>query len=246
MSLYLLFVFGLAVGHAVVEGCTVNGYAGACISTTTCKRQGGHSTPGHSPGPNSIQCCTYGSCSVSGQTGKCIDTKACSGTSTAGHCPGPNNIQCCTKSVTNSGTGGKIVQWARTLKGKYPYSWAAGHRAAPGPSTGCCVRCGYSGPRPCRASTTVGFDCSGFTRWAVWKATGSDILGSGNTVSQERRLGSGRRVYGSFKPGDLIFYGTPSHHTAIYAGKTLIEAAHTGTLVREARYHPGSRYYRIH
>jgi hypothetical protein len=42
----------------------------------------------------------YGSCSVNGSSGSCIDTGSCSssgGTSTAGKCPGPSNIQCCTQ-----------------------------------------------------------------------------------------------------------------------------------------------------
>jgi len=42
----------------------------------------------------------YGSCSVNGSSGSCIDTGSCSssgGTSTSGKCPGPSNIQCCTQ-----------------------------------------------------------------------------------------------------------------------------------------------------
>jgi hypothetical protein len=51
----------------------------------------------------------YGSCSVGGESGSCIDTSACGGSggvSTPGYCPGPNNVQCCTRQVTSGGGSG--------------------------------------------------------------------------------------------------------------------------------------------
>jgi hypothetical protein len=41
-----------------------------------------------------------------------------------------------------------------------------GHGGTPGPSAGTCAKdSGYSGPKPCQASSTVGVDCSGLARW---------------------------------------------------------------------------------
>ncbi len=41
----------------------------------------------------------YGSCSVDGDPGECIDTSVCASmsgySSTPGYCPGPDNIECC-------------------------------------------------------------------------------------------------------------------------------------------------------
>ena len=77
--------------------CRINsGQSGVCISTSSCSGSGGSSQAGHCPGPIDIQCCTYGTCSVSGVSGTCQETSTCSGTKTPGHCPGPSNIQCCT------------------------------------------------------------------------------------------------------------------------------------------------------
>lgn len=45
---------------------------------------------------------------------------------------------------------------------------------------------GYTGSiQPCPAETTVGYDCSGLTRWAYFKAFGSDV-NDGATSSQVR------------------------------------------------------------
>jgi cell wall-associated NlpC family hydrolase len=57
--------------------------------------------------------------------------------------------------------------------GPVPYSWGGGHGGTPGPSAGTCAEdSGYSGPKPCRASSTVGLDCSGFARWVYSLAYG--------------------------------------------------------------------------
>ncbi|CAF0734460.1 unnamed protein product [Didymodactylos carnosus] len=44
------------------------------------------------------------SCTVSGQSGVCKDTKTCGGTTHAGYCPGASNIQCCIEG-SSSGNG---------------------------------------------------------------------------------------------------------------------------------------------
>ncbi|CZR55764.1 uncharacterized protein PAC_05652 [Phialocephala subalpina] len=95
LSIYLLTL--LSATSALADTCTVNsGQKGECISTSTCSSQCGKSEAGHCPGATNIQCCTYGTCTVSGASGKCQPTSTCSGTSTPGHCLGPSNIQCCT------------------------------------------------------------------------------------------------------------------------------------------------------
>ncbi|GAQ84155.1 hypothetical protein KFL_001780100 [Klebsormidium nitens] len=245
---------GLCPGAANIQcctpkSCTANGQTGTCKDISTCS---GTKTAGLCPGPYNIQCCTsgYGTCSVNGQAGTCKDTAQCTGTHTPGYCPGPSNIQCCTASTPSSGGGSSIVTWGRTQVGKVPYSWGGGHGGSPGPTHGCCSTgptCGYHGPQPCPASSTTGFDCSGFTRWAVWKARGSDVLGSGGTSGQEARLGGKQVTRAQLQPGDLIFYGPvgSTYHTAIYVGSTQLEAPETGQMVSEKAFRAGDRYYRV-
>jgi hypothetical protein len=150
----------------------------------------------------------------------------------------------CPVTAPPSTPGSKIVQVATDIKngkaepgwggGSVPYSWGGGHGTNAGPSKGTCV--GYSGPNPgpnCIAKSTVGVDCSGFSRWVYRIAYGADVLGSVNTNGQIARL---KKVTGSPAPGDLAFYGTgPSntHHVGVYiGGGQMIDALKTGTYVR--------------
>jgi hypothetical protein len=98
-----------------------------------------------------------------------------------------NNPNCTQPQPT---TGSKIVQYATDIqngkaepgwnRGSVPYSWGGGHGTRSGPSYGTCA--GYTGLiRPCPASSTVGVDCSGFTRWVYSLAYGVDVLSGGNT-----------------------------------------------------------------
>lgn len=74
------------------------------------------------------------------------------------------------------------------------------------------------------------FDCSGLTQWA-WKAGGRSLPHS--SVAQ---YGATTRVpVSEVQVGDLLFYGSPIHHVAIYAGDgQMVEASETGTPVRMA------------
>lgn len=142
----------------------------------------------------------------------------------------------------SSGVLAKIVSIARAIEnghaepgwkgGRLPYSWGGGHGSKPGPSLGTCS--GYTGSiHPCPANHTVGVDCSGFSRWVYDLAYGSDVLGSGNTDSQLRRMH--RVSASSAQPGDLVFFGTLSntHHVGIYIGNGLmINAYATGTYIQ--------------
>jgi cell wall-associated NlpC family hydrolase len=72
------------------------------------------------------------------------------------------------------------------------------------------------------------FDCSGLTMRA-WGAAGVSL--SHSSVSQQHQ---GKRVsLSALQPGDLIFWGNPSYHVAIYiGGGRIIAAPHTGTVVQ--------------
>lgn len=70
------------------------------------------------------------------------------------------------------------------------------------------------------------FDCSGLTMRA-WGAAGVGL-----PHSSQAQFGSGTHV-SSPAPGDLVFYGSPIHHVAMYVGNGLmISAPHTGDVVK--------------
>ncbi len=74
-----------------------------------------------------------------------------------------------------------------------------------------------------------GFDCSGFTAW-VWRKGGVTL-----PHSSRSQYGVTRRISRSqLQPGDLVFYGSPIHHVALYVGNgTIVHAPHSGSTVRE-------------
>lgn len=134
----------------------------------------------------------------------------------------------------------KQIQAAKAVSpwkgGKVHYSWGGGHGSKYGPTKGTCS--GYTGPKPCRANVTVGVDCSGFTRWVYARAWGKDVLGSGNTDSQLAKMHKVSKA--KAVPGDLVFFGTlhNTHHVGVYVGGgKMINAAHTGTVVRTDSLH---------
>lgn len=74
------------------------------------------------------------------------------------------------------------------------------------------------------------FDCSGLTSWA-WRAGGKSLPHS----SQSQYSATSRVALADIQPGDLLFYGNPIHHVAIYVGDgQMIEAPETGKNVRYA------------
>jgi peptidoglycan DL-endopeptidase CwlO len=74
------------------------------------------------------------------------------------------------------------------------------------------------------------FDCSGLTMWA-WAQAGVSL-----PHSSSMQYSSGTRVSASsLQPGDLVFYGSPIHHVALYVGGgQVIHAPQTGDVVRYA------------
>ncbi|MFI5934372.1 NlpC/P60 family protein [Actinoplanes sp. NPDC051494] len=104
------------------------------------------------------------------------------------------------------------------------YSQEAGNRAAQ-------KACDLIGkPYIFGSAGPTGYDCSGLTQVA-WRTVGVSL--SHYTGSQ---IGAGRSVSRSnLKVGDLIFYGSPVHHVAIYVGDgKIVHAPHTGDYVRMA------------
>lgn len=74
------------------------------------------------------------------------------------------------------------------------------------------------------------FDCSGLTGWA-WRAGGKKLSHSSRAQFSE----TSRVSFENIKPGDLLFYGDPIHHVALYIGDgQMIEAPQTGKNVRYA------------
>jgi cell wall-associated NlpC family hydrolase len=74
------------------------------------------------------------------------------------------------------------------------------------------------------------FDCSGLTSYA-WRAGGVSLPhSSGAQYSSTTHVS-----LSDIEPGDILFFGRPIHHVGIYAGGgQMIEAPHSGTLVRYA------------
>lgn len=75
-----------------------------------------------------------------------------------------------------------------------------------------------------------GYDCSGLTL-ASWKRGGKRLPHSSRLQAKKtKRI----RHYRNIRKGDLLFYGKPVHHVAIYVGKgKMIEAPRRGLKVRK-------------
>jgi cell wall-associated NlpC family hydrolase len=72
------------------------------------------------------------------------------------------------------------------------------------------------------------FDCSGLVMWA-WAQAGRSLPHSSAAMWSSTRHVS----LGALQPGDLIFYGHPVHHVALYiGGGTIVHAPNAGSYVR--------------
>ena len=108
--------------------------------------------------------------------------------------------------------GDKIAEAAAKLASqRYHYVWGGGHRASPGASTG-----SPNSNTVVDDVHTKGYDCSGFARQAVFLATGKDLM-AGTAATQFTKCKPISKA--DLKPGDLLFFGSPIHHVAVYAGK---------------------------
>ena len=78
------------------------------------------------------------------------------------------------------------------------------------------------------ASPSGGFDCSGLVQWA-WGKAGRNLSHAADWQRDESEPISASEL----EPGDLIFYGEPPSHVAIYAGAgQIINAPYTGQYVQ--------------
>ncbi|KAF9981635.1 hypothetical protein BGZ65_003738, partial [Modicella reniformis] len=151
----------------------------------------------------------------------------------------------------SSGAKKAIIAAARRQLG-VPYVWGGGHRGAPGPSLGTCD--GYTGSiKPCPADKTVGLDCSGLVRDAIYHGIGVDLGYGGNTDSQLQDTHTHIIEYEDRQPGDIEFFGTLENtfHVILYIGKNskgqdmMIEAQKTGTNVHEVPLRTGGIWARV-
>lgn len=72
------------------------------------------------------------------------------------------------------------------------------------------------------------YDCSGLTMWA-WAHAGVSLPHN----SQMQYDATPRVAQGDWQPGDLLFYGSPIHHVAMYiGGGRMVEAPYSGSQVR--------------
>ena len=88
----------------------------------------------------------------------------------------------------------------------------------------------YDGVRYVWGGTTPnGFDCSGLTQY-VYKKAGNITLPRVAAAQQQAGVAVSAA---DAAPGDLVFYGAPAHHVAIYLGGGMIRhAPRTGDVVR--------------
>lgn len=86
---------------------------------------------------------------------------------------------------------------------------------------------GYIGvPYVWGGTSPAGFDCSGFVQYVYAK---HGVYLPRTTIYQEN---VGTKVT-DLQPGDLLFYGSPSHHVTMYiGGGKMIEAPHSGDYVK--------------
>lgn len=72
------------------------------------------------------------------------------------------------------------------------------------------------------------YDCSGLMMWAWARAGVSLPHNSGMQYAATERVGRSE-----WRPGDLLFFGNPIHHVAMYVGGgRMVEAPYTGSQVR--------------
>ena len=126
-----------------------------------------------------------------------------------------------------SGAAGSVIAAGMSVVGT-PYSWGGG--SAAGPSAGIDQGAG-----------TVGFDCSGLTSW-VFATVGVQLP---RTAAEQEAVS---RPTASPRPGDLVFFGAAgaAYHVAVYlGGGQMLDAPHTGAMVRVEPVWDGARYGQV-
>lgn len=122
-----------------------------------------------------------------------------------------------------NGSGASIVTFLKGHLG-IPYVWGGGTLTGP------------SGTDP-TSGQGPGFDCSSFSRYGVYQASGGKLTLPRTAADQQSFLSAHEFAYAgttNLQPGDLLFYGSPAHHVAIYAGGgQLLQEAHPGVFSEE-------------
>lgn len=104
----------------------------------------------------------------------------------------------------DASSGMEIVNYARQFKG-VPYVWGG--------------------------TSPSGFDCSGFTSYVYRNAAGISLP---RQSKAQANVGTYIGSKGSLQPGDLVFFGSPTHHVGIYTGNgNYIHSPQTGDVVKE-------------
>lgn len=117
---------------------------------------------------------------------------------------GPGSSSAATGGQAATGAAGAVIAFAKSQEGD-AYLWGA------------------TGPNR--------WDCSGLTVKAM--AAGGVKLPR-TAALQQIAPGGTNVALANAQPGDLIFYGAPAHHVAIYlGGSRIVHAPYTGTVVRE-------------
>ena len=126
-----------------------------------------------------------------------------------------------------SGAAGSVIAAGMSVVGT-PYSWGGGSAAGPSPGIE-------------QGAGTVGFDCSGLTSW-VFATVGVALP---RTAAGQEAVS---RPTSSPRPGDLVFFGAPgaAYHVAVYlGGGQILDAPHTGAVVRVEAVWDGARYGQV-
>jgi len=85
------------------------------------------------------------------------------------------------------------------------------------------------------------FDCSGLISYC-FAAVGISLP---HNAAEQQRSSKVQKV-ASPQPGDLVFYGNPAHHVALYIGNgQQIAAPHTGDVVKVQKVSSGATYGRV-
>lgn len=125
-------------------------------------------------------------------------------------CPGTTTP---TQPTNPSAAAKATIAAAKSMTGRYPYSWGGGNYT--GPTRGIC--CSPSGIDD---RNTVGFDCSGLMEYAFFEGAGLRV----SSTSRSQYADGPRVPISQLRPGDMVFWSDSSkaasaiHHVALYVG----------------------------
>jgi cell wall-associated NlpC family hydrolase len=144
----------------------------------------------------------------------------------------------CSGDIASSGIGKAILAHATKWMGM-AYQYGGGDQR--GPNAG----------QNSNGSGQPGFDCSGLTVYAVYKATNGKVLLPRVAADQFRDRRFKHIPYSQLQPGDLVFWpgsdgtATAPGHVGIYAGnQRFFNAPFTGAKLRYDSMAPGTYRYR--